>query len=183
MDPDQTAPLLAVWSGPRCLPVCKNRFEKFARIFSRRHKQTTFSDAGFLGILWLKYIAVKGLIEQTAELTQRFVKSCWGTSGGWKTWSYKTTTMECWSIYFRHCAVIIHRPINLRVVGYYSCSTSWVPWTALQEIKNKSCLKVWQHCKGEQSLLNAFMSLLNRRHSSRKEQPFLSMNRGLLFQP
>ena len=37
--------------SPHCLPVCKNRFEKFARIFSRRHKQTTFSDAGFLGIL------------------------------------------------------------------------------------------------------------------------------------
>ena len=25
--------------GPHCLPVCKNRFEKFARIFSRRHFQ------------------------------------------------------------------------------------------------------------------------------------------------
>ena len=40
--------------GPHCLPVCKNRFERFARIFSRRHKQhkqTTFSDAGFLGVL------------------------------------------------------------------------------------------------------------------------------------
>ena len=37
--------------GPHCLPVCKNKFEKFARIFSRRHKQTTFSDASFLGIL------------------------------------------------------------------------------------------------------------------------------------
>ena len=37
--------------GPHCLPVCKNRFEKFARIFSRRHKQTIFSDAGFLGVL------------------------------------------------------------------------------------------------------------------------------------
>ena len=36
--------------GPHCLSVCKNRFEKFARIFSRRHKQT-FSDAGFLGVL------------------------------------------------------------------------------------------------------------------------------------
>ena len=47
MDPDQTAPDL----GPHYLPVCKNRFEKFARIFNRRHKQTTFSDAGFLGIL------------------------------------------------------------------------------------------------------------------------------------
>ena len=37
MDPDQTAPL-----------------EKFARIFSRQHKQTTLSDAGFLGILKVK---------------------------------------------------------------------------------------------------------------------------------
>ena len=45
VDPDQTAPL------GHCLPVCKNRFKKFARIFSRRHKQTTFSDAGFLGAL------------------------------------------------------------------------------------------------------------------------------------
>ena len=55
VDPDQTAPLGAVKEqsdqGPHCLPVCKNRFEKFARIFSRRHKQTTFSDASFLGVL------------------------------------------------------------------------------------------------------------------------------------
>ena len=43
-DPDQT-------QGPHCLPVCKNRFEKFARIFSRQLKQATFSDADFLGIL------------------------------------------------------------------------------------------------------------------------------------
>ena len=43
VDPDQTAP-------PHCLPVCKNRFEMFARIFSRRHKQMTFSDACFLGL-------------------------------------------------------------------------------------------------------------------------------------
>ena len=52
LDPDQTA------------PVCKNRFEKFERIFSRRHNQTTFSDAGLLGALrvneskglsWLKF--------------------------------------------------------------------------------------------------------------------------------
>ena len=32
----------------------KNRFEKFARIFSSRHKQTTFSDVGFLGALRVK---------------------------------------------------------------------------------------------------------------------------------
>ena len=42
--------------GPRCLPVCKNRFEKFARMFSRRHKQTPFSDAGFLGVLRVNII-------------------------------------------------------------------------------------------------------------------------------
>ena len=29
----------------------QNRFEKSARIFSRQHKQTTFSDAVFLGAL------------------------------------------------------------------------------------------------------------------------------------
>ena len=31
--------------GPHHLPVCKNRFENVGQ-----HKQTTFSDAGFLGI-------------------------------------------------------------------------------------------------------------------------------------
>ena len=45
VDPDQEQSD----QGPHCLPVCKNRFEKSARIFSRRHKQTTFSDAVFLG--------------------------------------------------------------------------------------------------------------------------------------
>ena len=44
--------------GPHCFPVCKNRFERFARIFSRRHKQT-FSDAGFLSILRAKMIEFK----------------------------------------------------------------------------------------------------------------------------
>ena len=46
VDPDQEQFDL----GPHCFPVCKNRFEKFARLFSRRHKQTTFSDACFLGV-------------------------------------------------------------------------------------------------------------------------------------
>ena len=50
MDPDQKSDL-----GPHCLPVCKNRFEKFAKIFSRRHKQTTFSDAGFLDALRVNF--------------------------------------------------------------------------------------------------------------------------------
>ena len=31
-------------------------FEKFSRIFSRRHKQTTFSDAVFLGALRVKTV-------------------------------------------------------------------------------------------------------------------------------
>ena len=51
VDPDETPPLGQSDQDLHCLPVCKNRFEKFARIFSRRHKQTTFSDADFLGIL------------------------------------------------------------------------------------------------------------------------------------
>ena len=52
VDPDQEQSDL----GPHCLPVCKNRFETFARIFSRRHKQTTFSDAGFLDVLRVKSV-------------------------------------------------------------------------------------------------------------------------------
>ena len=31
MDPDQTAPLGAVWSGPHCLPVCKNSADDINR--------------------------------------------------------------------------------------------------------------------------------------------------------
>ena len=54
VDPDQTALGEQSDQGPHCLTVCKSRFEKFARIFGRRHKQTTFSDAGFLGILRVK---------------------------------------------------------------------------------------------------------------------------------
>ena len=55
MDPDQTAPLGAVWPGSTLFAgMQKNRFEKFARIFSRRNKQTTFSDAVFLGALRVK---------------------------------------------------------------------------------------------------------------------------------
>ena len=47
VDPDQEQSD----QGPHCLPVCKNWFEMFASIFSRRHKQTT---AGFLGISTVK---------------------------------------------------------------------------------------------------------------------------------
>ena len=44
--------------SPYCLLVCKNRFEKSARIFSRQHKQTTFSDAVFLGALRVKVVTL-----------------------------------------------------------------------------------------------------------------------------
>ena len=54
MDPDQTEEQSD--QGPHFLPVCKNSFEKSARIFSRRHKQTTFSDADFLGALKVKSV-------------------------------------------------------------------------------------------------------------------------------
>ena len=51
--------------GPHCLPVCKNRFEKFARIFRRRQKQTTFSDADFLGVLRVNGNKLSGALNFT----------------------------------------------------------------------------------------------------------------------
>ena len=76
MDPDQIAPLGAADLGPHCLPVCKNRFEKFARKFSRRHKQTTFSDAGFLGVLRVKAFSYvdKNTRSVDPEQTARIIK-------------------------------------------------------------------------------------------------------------
>ena len=67
VDTDQQSVL-----GPHCLPLCKNRFEKFARIFSR-HKQTTFSDAGFLGIL-----RFKSLVVLTVQVKYLFVLRFYG---------------------------------------------------------------------------------------------------------
>ena len=56
--------------GPHSLPVCKNRFEKFARIFSRRRKQTAFSDACLIRVhavcLYAK-IGSKSLQEYSAD--------------------------------------------------------------------------------------------------------------------
>ena len=50
VDPDQTAPFRSslIWVHTVCL-YAKCKFEKFARRCSRRYKQTTFSDADFLG--------------------------------------------------------------------------------------------------------------------------------------
>ena len=60
MDPDQTAGPRSdcsfsslIWVHTVCL-YAKCKFEKFARRCSRRHKQTTFSDAAFLGALRVK---------------------------------------------------------------------------------------------------------------------------------
>ena len=46
-----------IWVHTVCR-YTKNSFEKFARIFSRRHKQTTFSDAVFLGALRVKCVSI-----------------------------------------------------------------------------------------------------------------------------
>ena len=55
MDVDQTAPLEQSDLSPHCLPACKNRFEKSARIIRRQHKQTAFSDAVCLGALRVNF--------------------------------------------------------------------------------------------------------------------------------
>ena len=54
VDPDQTA------QDSHCLLVCKNRFEKSARIFSRRH----LLDAVFLGALRVKKNTESKIIRQ-----------------------------------------------------------------------------------------------------------------------
>ena len=55
MDPDQTAPSSLIWVHTVCL-YAKCKFEKLAKRCSRRHKQTTFSDANFLGALRVKIV-------------------------------------------------------------------------------------------------------------------------------
>ena len=47
-----------IWVHTVCR-YAKNSFERVARIFSRRHKQTTFSDAVFLGALRVKCSQLK----------------------------------------------------------------------------------------------------------------------------
>ena len=62
MDPDQTAPL------------CKNRFEKSARIVNRRHKQATFSDAVFLGALRVNARVVLEMFCGTGTVDSRYLE-------------------------------------------------------------------------------------------------------------
>ena len=70
VNPDQTAPKEQSDLGPHCLPVSKNRFDKFARIFSRRHNQATFSDAGFLGALRVNYRVGGSIYRRIMRLKQ-----------------------------------------------------------------------------------------------------------------
>ena len=46
----------------------KSLQEKFARRCSRRHKQTTFSDADFLGALRIKWWADSKVVPNSAQL-------------------------------------------------------------------------------------------------------------------
>ena len=62
VDPDQFRSSL-IWVHIVCL-YAKVGLIKFARIFSRRHKQTTFSDAVFLGALRVKKV-IPTNIEET----------------------------------------------------------------------------------------------------------------------
>ena len=54
VDPDQTAPIEAVFSGSMLLASILNLSVILAMFCSRRLQQTTFSDAFFLGALRVK---------------------------------------------------------------------------------------------------------------------------------
>ena len=56
VDPDQTASGSSLIRVHIVLLYAKIGLKGFARIFSRRHKQATFSDTGFRGILRVKTI-------------------------------------------------------------------------------------------------------------------------------
>ena len=60
-----------MWTQIRLLLYAKCKFEKFARRCSRWHKQTTFSDAVFLGTLRVK-ILLYGNSQLSAGLTDKY---------------------------------------------------------------------------------------------------------------
>ena len=72
--------LLLIWVNTIC---AKSKFEKFARRCSRRHKQTTFSDADFLGALrvnndshhfrWCMYRAERMQTGKSVDKRQAFL--------------------------------------------------------------------------------------------------------------
>ena len=69
---------------PHSLPVCKNRLEKSARIFSRRHKQTTFSDAVFLGALRVKASKFANKTLNALNMSTEYLKE----EKEWVLWAY-----------------------------------------------------------------------------------------------
>ena len=95
------------------MSVCKNRFEKFARIFSRRHKQTTFSDAGFLCVLRVKtflvewqsmYILIKLILQEQFDLGLHYAHAIlFVTKVSVQT--FRTHTMTTESISSRACQI------------------------------------------------------------------------------
>ena len=66
-----------IWVHTVCR-YAKNSFEKFARIFSRRHKQTTFSDRVFLGALRVNLTFNQWVtLRSQKRLRKMYVKSFW----------------------------------------------------------------------------------------------------------
>ena len=68
---------LLLWSVSTLFACMKNKFKKFARIYSKWHKQTTFSDAGFLGILRIKiFLSTRGKKTYYTPGIQSILKGC-----------------------------------------------------------------------------------------------------------
>ena len=77
----------AVWSGSTRFACMQNIFEKFARIFSRRHKQTTFSDAGFLGVLRVKLVLHAQNFTLDSDTSPKYKCSRLSLSRSWRDWN------------------------------------------------------------------------------------------------
>ena len=121
------------------------RFEKFARIFSRWHKQTTFSDAGFLGILSVNLYHTLGQFSRLQicdifffffpENRLTFHANCLlRRQSAWNAkvyflWEEKKIylTVICWTVY-RACRTL---------TSYHTCPKIWVPILLHAEIFNK----------------------------------------------
>ena len=130
MDTGQTAPLGVVWSC-RVHIVClyaKIGLKTFARIFSRRHKQTTFSDAGFLGVLRARFImfANDHIWVQCVRRGGGGWGSggrCWGlTQHVWNMDGYMLYMGKCWFYdRFHHTPIWITRQLSKQDIGQLIC--------------------------------------------------------------
>ena len=78
----------------------QKRFEKFARIFSRRHKQTTFSDAGFLGILRVNW---------------QWKRICWLIYTIWTISSVRYINSQSWQLEFVRQADLLFRYLRMGI--------------------------------------------------------------------